>query len=123
MTRPVFPVARDFHRSEIDFRPPAGQSVGDRHFIMKQIASFFCLLLFAVSLACCGTASAQQSFAGKVAETMDAGGYTYVLVDAGTNKLWAAAPQFPVKQGDLVTVPGSEPMTDFHSKTLNRDFP
>ena len=90
---------------------------------MKPIASFFSSILFAASLACCRTAAAQQSFVGKVAETMDAGGYTYVLVDAGTNKLWAAAPQFPVKQGDLVTVSGSEPMTDFHSKTLNRDFP
>ena len=90
---------------------------------MKHIPSFFGSVLFAACLACCRTASAQQSFAGKVAETMNAGGYTYVLVDAGTNKLWAAAPQFLVKQGDLVTVPSSEPMSDFHSKTLNRDFP
>lgn len=54
---------------------------------------------------------------------MDAAGYTYVLVDAGTNKLWAAAMKFPVKPGDLVKVPESEPMIDFHSKSLNRDFP
>ena len=53
---------------------------------------------------------------------MDAGGYTYVLVDTGTNKLWAAATQFQVKQGDLVAVPDAMPMTDFHSKALNRDF-
>lgn len=54
---------------------------------------------------------------------MDAAGYTYVLVDTGTNKLWAAATRFPVKQGDKVAVPDGMPMTDFHSKSLNRDFP
>lgn len=54
---------------------------------------------------------------------MDAGGYTYVLVDTGTNKVWAAATQFEVKQGDSVTVPDSMPMTDFQSKSLNRTFP
>lgn len=60
---------------------------------------------------------------GKVAETMDAGGYTYVLVDSGTNKAWAAAAKFAVKTGDTVTVPDSMPMTNFHSDSLKRDFP
>jgi len=54
---------------------------------------------------------------------MDAGGYTYVLVDTGTNKLWAAATKFQVKKGDLVAVPDSMQMTDFQSKSLNRTFP
>ena len=54
---------------------------------------------------------------------MDAGGYTYILVDTGTNKIWAAATLFPVKPGDRVAVADSMPMTNFHSKSLNRDFP
>jgi hypothetical protein len=62
-------------------------------------------------------------FAGKVTETMDAGGYTYVLVDTSTNKFWAAATKFQVKTGDMVTVPEAMPMTNFHSQSLNRDFP
>jgi hypothetical protein len=62
------------------------------------------------------------AFSGKVAETMNAGGYTYVLVDTGTNKVWAAANQFAVKPNDTVMVPASMPMNDFHSKSLNRDF-
>lgn len=62
-------------------------------------------------------------FSGKVTETTNASSYTYVLVDTGTNKLWAAANRFPVKVGDVVTVPDSEPMINFHSTTLNRDFP
>lgn len=54
---------------------------------------------------------------------MDAGGYSYVLVDTGTNKIWAAATKFPVKPGDGVTVPEAMPMKNFHSQALNRDFP
>jgi hypothetical protein len=61
-------------------------------------------------------------FAGTVLETMDAGGYTYVHVDGGTDKIWAAAPQFAVKVGEKVTVPEGMPMKDYESKTLNRKF-
>jgi hypothetical protein len=59
---------------------------------------------------------------GKVVETMDAAGYTYVQVDTGTEQFWAAAPQFPVKVGDDVVVPEGMPMPDYHSKTLERTF-
>lgn len=61
-------------------------------------------------------------FTGKVLETMDAGGYTYVHVDNGTEKIWAAAPQFAAKVGEKVTVPEGMPMKDYESKTLNRKF-
>lgn len=61
-------------------------------------------------------------FTGKVIETMDSGGYTYVQVDNGTEKIWAAAPQFAVQTGDTVTVPEGMPMENYESKTLNRKF-
>jgi len=61
-------------------------------------------------------------FSGKVLETMNAGGYTYVHVDNGTEKIWAAAPQFEAKVGEKVTVPEGMPMKDYESKTLNRKF-
>jgi len=61
-------------------------------------------------------------FSGKVLETMNAGGYTYVQVDNGTEKIWAAAPQFDAKVGEKVTVPEGMPMKDYESKTLNRKF-
>jgi hypothetical protein len=63
-----------------------------------------------------------QRFSGKVVETMDASNYTYVLVDTGKEKQWAAAPQFPVKVGDPITIEDGIPMSNHHSKTLNRDF-
>lgn len=59
---------------------------------------------------------------GKVVETMNSGGYTYVLVDDGSTKIWAAAPEVAVAVGDEVVVPEGSPMADFHSKTLNRTF-
>jgi hypothetical protein len=59
---------------------------------------------------------------GKVVETMDAASYTYILVDDGVRKLWAAAPKFAVAVGDQVKVPAGHPMQNFESKTLNRSF-
>jgi hypothetical protein len=63
-----------------------------------------------------------QSFSGKVVETMNAANYTYVLVDTGKQKRWAAAPQFQVKTGDSITIEEGMPMPNHHSKALNRDF-
>ena len=59
---------------------------------------------------------------GKVVETMNAGSYTYIQVDDGSKKIWAAAPQFAVAVGDRVVVPVGMAMRDFYSKTLGRTF-
>jgi hypothetical protein len=59
---------------------------------------------------------------GKVVETMNSGGYTYVRVDAGEKEIWAAAPRFDVKVGDPVVVPQGMPMANYYSKTLDRTF-
>jgi hypothetical protein len=69
------------------------------------------------------SASANKSFSGKVVETMDAAGYTYVQVDTGKEKLWAAGPKIVVKVGDKVSITEGMPMPDYHSKSLKRDFP
>ena len=37
-------------------------------------------------------------------------------------KLWAATTQFAVNVGDTVAVGAGVPMSDYHSKSLNRDF-
>jgi hypothetical protein len=62
------------------------------------------------------------AISGKVLETTNAATYTYVLVDTGKAKTWAAAPQFQVKVGDSVSIADGMPMPKYHSKTLNRDF-
>jgi hypothetical protein len=61
---------------------------------------------------------------GTVAETMNAASYTYVrLATADRGDVWAAASQFPVTVGDHLVVSVDMPMRDFHSDSLDRDFP
>ena len=67
-------------------------------------------------------AEAPGKSSGTVIETMNAAGYTYVYVDNGTEKIWAAAPEFAVSVGDEVMVPEGMAMHNYHSQTLNRDF-
>lgn len=59
---------------------------------------------------------------GKVLETMNAGGYTYVQVDEKGQKLWLAVMETKVKVGDTVEFPDSPPMLNFQSKSLKRTF-
>jgi sporulation protein YlmC with PRC-barrel domain len=66
--------------------------------------------------------SAADGFVGRVAETIKADRYTYVHVDTGTEKIWAATPAFRGKVGDMVVVRKGLAMPNFHSKTLKRDF-
>ena len=61
-------------------------------------------------------------FSGAVIETMNTGGYTYVKIDTGSEKIWAAAPEFQIKVGDKVTFAQGIPMKNYHSKTLDRTF-
>ncbi len=79
---------------------------------------------FAAPPAAGGAANAESpgGTTGEVVETMNSGGYTYVQVDDGTKKIWAAAPQFAVAVGDKVAVPDGMEMRDFYSKTLERTF-
>ncbi len=90
---------------------------------MKYIASLAASLLAIAAFISSSATATAEGFSGKVIETMDAGGYTYVQLDTGTNKVWAAATKFQVKKGDSVNVPNSMPMADFESKSLNRTFP
>ena len=74
------------------------------------------------------SASAEQkpianSLYGKVTDVMEASGYTYAEVDTGVDKVWAAGPITALKVGDMIAFPTVMPMKNFHSKSLNRDFP
>ena len=60
---------------------------------------------------------------GKVTDTIDAAGYTYAEVDTGKEKVWAAATTTPLKIGDMVGFTTDMPMRNFHSNSMNRDFP
>lgn len=60
---------------------------------------------------------------GRIIETMNANGYTYLLIDSGAAaRTWVAIPETTVKVGDTVHYAKGMIMNDFHSKTLNRTF-
>jgi uncharacterized protein YfiM (DUF2279 family) len=60
---------------------------------------------------------------GVVAETMNSGGYTYARLTADGKDTWIAGSEFPVTVGDQLAAAVDMPMENFHSRTLNRDFP
>lgn len=60
---------------------------------------------------------------GKVVQTMDASGYTYIAVSQPAGDvIWAAGPQTAVEVGRQVNLPSGLEMTNFESKTLGRTF-
>ena len=60
---------------------------------------------------------------GKITQTMNAGGYTYVeAADDKGQKSWLALPEMKVKVGDSIEYPETPPMQNFQSKTLNKTF-
>lgn len=66
--------------------------------------------------------SAGPELSGKVVETMNAGGYTYVLLEKKGKKTWVAVTEMQVAVGkDMAFLPGA-PMSQFTSKSLNRTF-
>jgi hypothetical protein len=59
---------------------------------------------------------------GTVVETMNSGGYTYVLLDTGSEQQWMAGMESFVEVGHVVETGQGMPMQQFTSKTLNRTF-
>jgi hypothetical protein len=64
----------------------------------------------------------KHQLTGKVVETMDAGGYSYICLEKDGKKTWVAVPTMKVTVGEeLALMPGAE-MGPFVSRTLNRTF-
>ncbi len=59
---------------------------------------------------------------GKVAETMNAGGYTYMQLENNGQKIWVAGPQTAVTVGQQVVCQQGMVMRNFTSPTLKRTF-
>ncbi|MDX1775272.1 MAG: DNA-binding protein [Desulfobulbales bacterium] len=71
-----------------------------------------------------GTATAPVTpVTGKVLETMDASGYTYLNVETDAGTKWIAINQTSIEVGEEVTFLDGMVMQDFYSKTLDRTFP
>ena len=61
-----------------------------------------------------------KAIKGKVLETMDAAGYTYLQIDAPEGKIWVAVPQSKVEVGQEILANPGMAMKDFESKTLKK---
>lgn len=62
------------------------------------------------------------TYSGKVIESFNANGYTYVQLDTGAEKVWAAGPATTLEPGMELSISTQMPMHQFHSKALDRDF-
>lgn len=112
---------------------------------MNKVMSLFCSTILILGLtACSGDKSEEQAatpqppgqqvasglagapatpVTGKVLETMDAGGYTYLNVESAEGAKWIAVNQAEVKVGDEITYLDGMVMQNFFSKSLDRTFP
>ena len=59
---------------------------------------------------------------GKVVETFNGGGYTYISLEKDGKKTWVAVPGTKVTVGDQIELEPGMPMPNFKSKALNRTF-
>ncbi len=66
--------------------------------------------------------AASGAVTGKIIETMDSAGYTYMKLSAGGREVWAAVNATKVKKGQTVSVVNAMQMDGFESKTLHRKF-
>lgn len=70
-----------------------------------------------------GAAAVQAgTLSGSVLETMNSGGYTYMLLKTAEGETWAAVNESKVAVGDSVGILNPMPMDGFESKTLGRKF-
>jgi len=69
-----------------------------------------------------GGDQAMQGVSGKVVETMNSGGYTYVLVEKSGAKTWVALPQSTITVGSEIACQPGMMMNNFKSTSLNRSF-
>jgi len=63
-----------------------------------------------------------KAIKGKIIETMDAAGYTYLQLESNQGRVWVAIPQTKVTKGQEVTAAPGMIMSDFQSKTLKKTF-
>jgi len=69
-----------------------------------------------------GSGHAPNTISGKIVETMNSGGYTYVLLENNGEKTWVAIKEMKVTVGQEISFEAGHEMAGFTSKTLNRTF-
>ncbi len=64
----------------------------------------------------------RSGITGKVVETMNSGGYSYVRLENDDSEIWVAVQQMDIKVGDEMAFHDGAVMQNFTSKTLDRTF-
>jgi hypothetical protein len=67
-------------------------------------------------------ASDPNRIGGKVLETIDASGYTYIRFETPDGEAWAAVPRAQIETGSDVVIANPQVMADFASQALGRTF-
>ena len=68
-------------------------------------------------------AAAASFLAGEIVETMNSGGYSYVLLDTGDSRVWIAGPETEgLAAGQKISTSDGMEMRDFHAKSLDKTF-
>ena len=80
------------------------------------------VLMFTLTLISLNAAYAADHLSGKVVETLDSGGYTYVNIEKDSKNTWLAIPQTKITVGKEMSFKPGSVMTDFTSKSLNKTF-
>ena len=90
---------------------------------MKRLIVVSVLVLSLAFTAFVYNAAGEGPFTGKVVETMNSSGYTYVRIEqANGEKIWIAVPETKVTKGKTMSFEPGAVMANFKSKTLNRTF-
>ena len=98
---------------------------------MKRFSLFFSMFAFLLVVCVNGSyAGAPKSaepplpspLSGKVMESINGGGYTYVHIEKGGKKIWVAVPEMKVAVGQEMSFQPGMTMNNFASKTFNRTF-
>ncbi|MCR4289690.1 MAG: DNA-binding protein [Candidatus Scalindua sp.] len=67
-------------------------------------------------------AMSKDPLVGTVAETMNSGGYTYILLQTKKDMVWVAIPESKVTVGEDVVLAAGFEMIEYKSPSLNRTF-
>jgi len=97
---------------------------------LSKLAFAACALFFISVSGCNSTrqdspapvSQSDNSLSGKVIETLNSGGYTYVYLEKNGNRTWVAVPETAVKVGQELTCQPGEEIKNYTSKTLNHTF-
>lgn len=95
------------------------------NYILRSALTVICCFLIngqAMAMPKASTPENGPTSSGTVVETMNASGYTYMLVESATGQSWVAIPESKVEKGAAINYYEGMVMKDFVSKSLNRTF-